>query len=258
MNLFGGLKRKKGLKLGFKCLACGCEFQQTVEKLYCDLNTIDRREKGEPVKYSEFVVPERVICPKCKAVDQFDLAPKTYLELTGHLLRISMGVQPLDGPVQFMRMGLSDGTLIHPFEARDLYAQQVAERPGRVDLRVKYGNVLRSLGYKAEAEAQYSLALELDPGEIEAIINLAALAEAHKERGTVYALMRQLIEHAPKSRHPQHAAFVKLAQGILDGKWKTDVLRMEAPTLWVTPEMRLKGSAKKQGARPQRKKKKRL
>jgi hypothetical protein len=257
VNPLGWLKRTKGLKLGFKCLACGHVFQQRVEKLFCDLNTVERRQKGEPVKYSEFVVPERVICPKCNAVDQFDLAPKTYLELTGHLLRVSMGVQSPDGPVQFIRMGLADGTLIHPFEARDLYAQQVAERPGRVDLRVRYGNVLRSLGYTTEAEAQYSIALELDPGEIEAIINLAALAEARKERGTVYALMRQLIEHAPKSRHPQHAALVKLAQGILDGKWKTDVLKLEAPTLWVTPKLRLKEPGKKQGVAPQRKRKKR-
>jgi hypothetical protein len=123
LNLSDRLKRKKGLKLGFKCLACGHEFRQTVEKLFCDLNTVERKRSGEPVKYSEFVVPERVICPKCKVVDQFDLAPQTYLEMTGHLLRISMGLQPADGPVRFIRMGLSDGTLIHPLEARDRYAQ---------------------------------------------------------------------------------------------------------------------------------------
>lgn len=255
MKLSDKLTRKPGLKLGFKCLACGHEFRQTVAKLFCDLNTVERRQRGEPVKYSEFVVPERVICPKCKVVDQFDLAPRTYLELTGHLLRISTGLQPPDGPVQFIRMGLSDGTLIHPWEARDRYAQQVAEQPGRVDLRVKYGNVLRSLGYKAEAEAQYRSVLEIEPGEIEALFNLAALAEARRDRDTVYALMRLLIEHAPRSRHPQREAFVKLAQGILDGKWKADVLQVESPTIWVTPELRLKGSPGPPSVAPPRKRK---
>lgn len=255
MNLLDTSKRKPGLKLGFTCLACGHEFRQTVAKLFCDLNTVERRQRGEPVKYSEFVIPERVICPNCKVVDRFDLAPQTYLEMTGHLLRISTGRQPPDGPIQFIRMGLSDGTLIHPWEARDWYAQQVAEQPGRVDLRVKYGNVLRSLGYKAEAEAQYRSALEIDPSEIEALINLAALAQARRDRDTVYALMRQLIEHAPRSRHPQREVFVKLAQGILDGKWQADVLQVDAPTIWSTPELRRKGSAKPLRIAPPRKKK---
>jgi tetratricopeptide (TPR) repeat protein len=132
----------------------------------------------------------------------------------------------------------------------------VAEQPGRVDLRVKYGNVLRSLGYKAEAEAQYRRALEIEPGEIEALINLAALAEARRERDTVYALMRQLIEHAPRSQHPQRQAFVKLAQNILDGKWQPNVLRLDAQTLWVTPPLSLK-NAKRPAATTQPKKKRR-
>jgi tetratricopeptide (TPR) repeat protein len=235
LGLFGWLKRKKGIKLDLKCLACGRGFQQTVEKLLCDLNTMDRKKRGEQTKYSEYIIPERVTCPHCRAVDQFELGGSTYIKLTGELLKVITSGGPVtDSPVQFVHMALQGGRKIHPLEARDWYAEQVAGQPDRADLRVKYANVLRNLGYHEESESQYRIALDIDPGEIEALMNLAFLCNKRQETGAARELAQRLIEAASKSKHPQRKEFAEGAQALLAGLIKPGEFGVAAPELLVS------------------------
>jgi len=209
------------------------------------------QRRGETVPYSEFVVPERVICPQCWAVDQFELSPETYLWLTGALLTSITRLQGPESPIQFVQMGLADGRLMHPFEARDYYAQQVAEQPDRADLHVKYGNVLRFLGYQEETEAQYRAALEIDSGELEALSNLAVIHDARGEREAARDLMRRVIEQAPRSKHPHRKMFVEAARGLLQGQFKPGELTVTAPVTSSPPVPR--GSPRKGKRRAKRK-----
>lgn len=258
MNVLGRSKRKKGLKLDFTCLACGREFNQTIETLLCDLTTVERKRRGEQTKYSEYVIPERIVCPRCHAVDQFELSGSTYLKLTGELLRAIAGGTPVDdSPIRFAHMVLQDGREIHPLEARDWYAQKVMDNPERADLRVKYANVLRNLGHHEESEAQYRAAVEIDPGEVEALVNLAFL---HHERGETQAartLAQQLIEAAPRSKHPQRREFAQGARLVLDGEVKPGEVEVTALAITASARAPRKGKPVRSARGASRKKKKR-
>ena len=258
MNVFGQSKRKKGLKLDFTCLACGREFNQTVETLLYDLNTMDRKQRGEQTKYSEYVIPERIVCPRCHAVDQFELSGSAYLKLTGELLRaIASGTPVDDSPIQFAHMVLQDGREIHPLEARDWYAQKVMDNPERADLRVKYANVLRNLGYYEESEAQYRAAVEIDPGEVEALVSLAFLHHKCGETQVARALAQQLIEAAPRSKHPQRREFAQGARLVLDGEIEPGEVEVTASTITSSTRAQRTGKPVRSARGASRKKKKR-
>ena len=79
--------RGKGLRLWLRCTACGYERDHDVEKVYCDLGTVDRRKRGEKVPYSEYIIPERITCPKCGSVDQYELTGDAYLAFTALLVK---------------------------------------------------------------------------------------------------------------------------------------------------------------------------
>jgi len=256
--VFGRSKRKKGLKLDFTCLACGREFNQTVETLLCDLTTVERKRRGEQTKYSEYVIPERIVCPRCHAVDQFELSGTTYLKLTGVLLRAMASGTPLDdGPIRFAHMVLQDGRELHPLEARDWYAQKVMDNPRRADLRVKYANVLRNLGHYEESEAQYRAALEIDPGEVEALVNLAFLHHERGETQAARALAQQLIEAAPRSKHPQRKEFAQSARLVLDGEVKPGEVEVTALAITASARAPRTGKPVRSARGASRKKKKR-
>jgi hypothetical protein len=170
-------RKKEGLNLRLKCTACGAERPHFVKKIYCDLGTLDRRQAGEETTYSEFIIPQRITCPKCGAVDQYELGGHAHLVLTAEMMartaRHELGVEGDDneGPLIFNRFVVSDGREMHPYEARDMYRRQVEAEPESSELRVRYGNVLMLLGYRDEAVGQYQAALRRDPANIEAAYN---------------------------------------------------------------------------------------
>ncbi|UCC62282.1 MAG: hypothetical protein JSV36_16105 [Anaerolineae bacterium] len=72
-----------------------------------------------------------------------------------------------DGPIQTTSFALSDGTPMHSLDALEMYTERVARHLDRIDLRVRYGNTLRTL--------------ERDSTAIEALFNVAALRGARGE-----------------------------------------------------------------------------
>ena len=151
---------------------------------------------------------------------------------------------------------LSDGTPMHPLDALDMYAEQVSGHPERVDLRVKYANTLRFLGYLEKASVQYRVVLEQDPTEVEALVNLAALHAGGGEKEAAYECLRRLIACAPKSRHPRRKEFARGARRVLDGEIELEDFRMESPVQPLATSARRPGSTP-QRASGQRKKRKR-
>ena len=223
-------KRQRKVRLEFECIACGHSFKRRVGRVFVDVNTFEKDPHGHDGR-SPYVIPERIVCPKCQAVDQFELVSSSRIKIQAEMLkRIVMKPDP-DDPIQVIRLGLSDGTPMHPLDALDMYAGQVAEHPERTDLRVKYANTLRSLGYLEEAEAQYLAALERSPTDIEALVNLAALHAGRGEKQATYDCLHCVIACARRSRHPQRKAFAEIAQLVLDGEMKLEDFRVEAPEL---------------------------
>jgi len=202
--------KQEGLRLGLRCTACGYEREHHVETVYCDLATQERKEKGEPTPYSEFIIPQRITCPKCGAVDQYELSSMAYIALITEMMKKLAahkmgrpGAEPEEGALRFIRFGLSDGREMHPFAAREMYRQKVEAEPNRADLRVRYANVLRFLGYREEAIEHYRAALRLEPANLEAYLNLGRFAQAAGDRAEARLMFQSILMLAPSSGLPR-------------------------------------------------------
>ena len=249
-------KRQRRMKLEFQCTACDHMFKRSVSRLFVDMNTFEKN-RGESGGRSEYVIPERIVCPKCQAVDQFEVAPSSRIKVQAEILRRIVIKPDPDDPIEVGRFALSDGTLMHPLDALDTYAAQVTRHPEHAGLRVKYANTLRFLGYLEEAEAQYQAVLEQDPTEIEALVNLAALHAGQGDKEAAYACLRRLVACAPKSRHPQRKEFARGARRVLDGEIELEDFRMESPVQPPTAPARRSGSALPRASGRRRKRRRR-
>lgn len=148
--------RRRRLRL--RCKACGYEREHHVRKVYFDLGTWERRQKGEETTYSEIVIAQRITCPKCGAVDQYELAGMAYVALMAEMLkRVAASKRggrdaeaEEDEWLTVQKTGLVDGRQMHPLDARDMYRQQVAEEPNRADLRAGQGGRRQGLPERDE------------------------------------------------------------------------------------------------------------
>ena len=219
-------KAEEGLRLQLRCTACGYAREHQVGVVYYDEGTQERRARGEPAPYSEWVVGQKITCPKCGAVDRYEPGPLAYMTLTGELMKLAAArkagkpdAEPDAGPVRFIRFALADGRQMHPFEAFDLYRRQIAAEPDRVDLRERYGNALRFLGHREEAIEQYRTTLRLDPSNLEARLSLGRLARDAGDRAEARQMLESVIVEAPNSGLPssERADYVEAAAADLAG-----------------------------------------
>jgi len=121
--------------------------------VYCDLGTLDRRQRGEEVPYSEYIIPQQITCPKCGAVDQYEMTSDAHLAFTAELMNsMARGKMPKpaggplrevveafanvrkdhgdllpaddeEDPVVYTRFTVAGGREVHPLEAVDMYSR---------------------------------------------------------------------------------------------------------------------------------------
>lgn len=155
-----------------QCKACGRERQYTFERAYFDLGTIRHLDKTQD---SPFIVPERVVCPKCGAVDQYEVAPLSQLAILSKLTPLAAGL-----PDPMPRLEVVDFTSerwgwMPPRQMLPRYESEIAAHPDDTSLRLGYANVLRKLGYHERATDEYEHVLVLDPRHGDALIALAQM-----------------------------------------------------------------------------------
>jgi transcription elongation factor Elf1 len=94
------------LALDLVCRQCGQSFRQGVKRLYIDLN-VSRQHMGQTRSLTpdEFSIPERIECPHCAAVDDYEVGVAIFGQLAGALLRSRLGAYHPDEPIQFINMG---------------------------------------------------------------------------------------------------------------------------------------------------------
>src|SRR5205823_13903741 len=78
---------RRGMRLRLRCTACRYEREHDVGKVYYDLGTHDRRQRGEETPYHEVIITRRITCPKCGAVDRYELTNWAHLSITAEMLK---------------------------------------------------------------------------------------------------------------------------------------------------------------------------
>jgi tetratricopeptide (TPR) repeat protein len=234
------------MRLWLRCTACGSEREHAVGTVYYDEGTVERRERGEETPYSEYVLTRQITCPKCGAVDRHELTSDALLALTTAMMELAVrpGRRASDDPgderIALIRFRLADGREMHPHAARAMYRAEVEREPTRVDLRVRYGNVLRFLGQRDEAVRQYETALRIDPAEVEAGLNLAILAREGGDERSARRLLARVLDLVPTSRlsprqREEYRDFAHQALAELDGVAPSEPWRV-GPGLLQPPD----------------------
>ncbi len=172
-----------GVRLELRCTACGRERDHIFPVVYYDVATAKNQKKRE--KYDPLIIPQRVVCPKCGAVDQYELGSFGHIAVMATLLAESaersgetipnLTPLPPENRITLMQFTTRWGPM-HPQEAIERYQRELARRPNDGSLLFGYGNTLRTLGWLDEAEEQYKQALTLDDEDVEAWEAMAQLA----------------------------------------------------------------------------------
>ena len=240
----GRARPEQGMMLRLRCTACGFARDHWVERVYCDLGTVERQQRGEETPYDAYVIPQRIVCPKCGAADRYELTSMAHLALTAELLRLRYPAPGVDVDVAEQESPLSlvhwaaAGREMHPYEARDWYRQRMDEEPRDPDLHVRYASVLRTLGHAEDAMSHYRQALALDPHNLESAASLADLllgaaaerevedaAAADASRAEARRLLEQAVQDArgtpdpdpPPSQREMLVSFAQQTLAALEG-----------------------------------------
>ena len=171
-----------GVRLVLKCTACGRERTHVFPTVYFDLGTA--RDKKKIEKYEPLIIPQRVSCPKCGAIDQYELSGTGQIAIMANMMaayspEAGTTLRP-DQQIKFITFTTRWGKM-HPNEADERYQQELAKQPDNADLLVGYANLKRFLGYLDEAKERYHLALTFDSNNAEAWMNLAQMASEGRD-----------------------------------------------------------------------------
>lgn len=180
--------RESGVRLELRCTACGREREHVFPVVYYDLGT--SRNKKKRGKYDPLIIPQRVVCPKCGAVDQYELGGFGHIAIMANMMAetaersgqtdAELTALPRDQRIRFIEFTTRWGPM-HPQEAIERYEREISRKPNDVSLHESFGNVLKLLGRLDEAEAHYLRGAELDPKNMETRIGLAQVAMLRKD-----------------------------------------------------------------------------
>jgi tetratricopeptide (TPR) repeat protein len=234
-------RRREGLtpkiEVPFQCTNCRRRFKRKVRRLYIDLNILDQRQlSGRRPKRSEFVIPQRITCPKCKVVDTYEIGTAAHQYLASTALVVTQLPNPRS-PIQCIRFHLLDGRPMHPVEALEYYGHRVEREPINLALRIEYANTLRMLGYLDKAEIQYQKILEQAPTEPNALLNLALFHDRREDYELAIAYFTRLVGSASDSPYPDHDLFTDAVEQILAGKVRPSEIELTAPGLFAISDL---------------------
>jgi tetratricopeptide (TPR) repeat protein len=193
-------RKEPGVRLVLKCKACGREREHIFARVYYDMGTATDDKKR--AKYDPLVIPERVTCPKCGAVDQYELGGMGHMAILASLMaertpELAANLRP-DQRVRPINFTTRWGPM-HPQEAIERYQRELAGQPDSADLHVGLGNVYRALGRYSQADVEFERALALDPRNPDVWVNLAQMAGMRRDRDEAIRCWERVRELARRS-----------------------------------------------------------
>ncbi len=267
--------REDGEYILLRCTNCGRSRYHFVRKVLLDMETMDRKIKGLPIKYAPFVMDHEIVCPKCGARDAYevnalyatklmamafpDVEPPEDLQDENDLFTALMlhAVRIIESPLEVYPIysATRGGRSIHPLALRDRYLANIEKNPKDPANYVGLANVYKNMFRDEDALAMARKAHELTPDNLE-IALLRAMAE-HDAGDPEMArkLYAQVIENA-----------VRKGWGWEDGFERVDIarnglqaLKQGKPSPWAegAQEMLLSSSRSFQREDTKRRKKKR-
>jgi tetratricopeptide (TPR) repeat protein len=173
-------RRGDGLYLRLRCTACDRVREHFVQNVLLDLGTLEQQTQGRPVAYAPHVMDHEIVCPKCGAVDRYEMTPQAYLALTvlpkglDDMAALLTGKKsgadlPLNPRLHPFRSSVF-GKPMHPLAGLEEYRRRIAANPRDAKLYMRMGTLLRTLYRYPEALEAHRQAYALNPNDAEIVL----------------------------------------------------------------------------------------
>jgi hypothetical protein len=214
-----------------------------VQHVTVDLGSQKRKAAGESIKYDPHVMDREIICPKCGARDRYEFTPEASLRLmipTTGLESFAALFRGDKGKIKFKPHprihhfeAVVFGQPMHPLVGLDKYKALIAASPADVTLRMRMGNLLRTLHRYPQALEAFRQGYELGTDDPEYILTQAMAEHDFGDRDVAKKLYEETIALASKQlfRNPVMLGLVQTAKrglkSLQKGKaspWELDVI----------------------------------
>ncbi len=214
---------RRTFRAQFICKACGRTFRRELERIFIHLPALDQIETAPD---RPFVIPEPITCPRCAALNRYELTDQTRSMLILSLLETTKTEAEVDfeQPVLPITFAMYDRTVMHPQEALQFYREKVEQAPDDAQMRLRLANTYRTSGDYEHAAEEYQRVLEMDPNELEAWINLAAIHVYHKRFAEAKKILQEIVQRAPSSGHRDWRKVLQHSRDFLEGILPLDEL----------------------------------
>jgi tetratricopeptide (TPR) repeat protein len=208
-----------------------------------DSGTEKRKAAGQAVKYNSHVMDREIICPKCGARERYELTPQANLRLmvpTASLESFAAIFRGDKGEPKFKPHpnvhyfeSLIFGRPMHPLEGLDKYRELIAANPKDVALRMRMGNILRTLHRYPQALEAFRQGYQLGTDDPEYVLTRAMAEHDFGDREIAKGLYEETVTLASKQLmgNPYMITLVQTAhQGLKSLKrgkgspWQPDVV----------------------------------
>lgn len=200
-------RRGDGLYLPLQCQKCSRIREHFVQHVFLDLETAAKMARGESVRYDPYIMDREIVCPKCGARDRYRLGPMALMRL--HLPESDEDFHGLlSNPIKANRRTNSRlksakatafSQLMHPLEALARYKMLIVTHPKRAENHIRMGKILRTLYRTAPALAAIRKGYDLEPDNLDWIIERALAEHDLGDKALAQKLYDQVIRLASGS-----------------------------------------------------------
>ncbi len=174
-------RRLDGLYLRLECKACKRVREHLSNFLIWNIS-----EDGDnPGQRSPYILDHEIVCPKCGAIDQYDLPSIELIKLMNlgveqiadMLSKKQMKTPPKYDPRVYILRGTTMGKTMHVLDGLNEYRNRIALQPDNAELHMRLGNMLRTIGRYPQALEAYRKAAALVGSDDPDILFPVATAE---------------------------------------------------------------------------------
>jgi tetratricopeptide (TPR) repeat protein len=191
-------RRSDGLYLRLECGSCGRVREHFTHFVLWNIVEDD----NNPGHRSLYILDHPAVCPKCGAVDQYELPSTELIKL------MNLGVEqiaeliskkPLKSPPKYDRRvyilrGMAMGKTMHILDGIDEYRKRIAMQPENADLHIRLGNMLRTIGRYPQALEAYRNAVAIDGDDPEILFPAASAEHDFGDQSTARMLYERIIK----------------------------------------------------------------
>ena len=191
-------RRSDGLYLRLECKACGRGREHFTH--FVIWNVLD--DSDNPGQRSPYILDHEVVCPKCGAVDQYELPGFELIKLMNLgvgqiadlLSKKSPKTPPKYDPRVYTLRGMTMGKTMHILDGLDEYRKRIALQPNNAELHMRLGNSLRTIGRYPQALEAYRKAVALDGDDPDILFPAASAEHDFGDQGAAKLLYERIVK----------------------------------------------------------------